>query len=364
MIVDDNITNLTACKVALSGEYAVLPAPSGEKMFKLLERVTPDLFLLDVEMPDMSGYEIIKIIKNNPALADIPVIFLTAMSDFGNELEGLSLGAVDYIAKPFSPPLLAKRIAVHLQIEAQKQVVKEQKKQLEFYVNNLERLVEDKTHTIMELQRAIFNLLAEVVEYRDYETGGHVARTSMYIELMIDELLKRDIYADEIKSWDRQFVVLSSQLHDIGKVAIRDSILLKPSKLTPEEFEEMKKHTTYGAKMIERIEDNTAERKFIEHAKIMALCHHEWWNGKGYPQKLENTNIPLQGRIMAVADVYDALITARPYKEAFTHKQAVEIIEKEAGTHFDPLIVEVFSAISSSFENILKKGGNPVQILG
>ncbi|MDR2400393.1 MAG: response regulator [Deferribacteraceae bacterium] len=355
MIVDDNITNLTACKVALAGEYAVLPASSGEKMLKLLERVKPDLFLLDVEMPDMNGYEVIKIIKNNPELADIPVIFLTAMSDFGNELEGLSLGAVDYITKPFSPPLLVKRIGVHLQIEAQKQVVKEQKQQLEYYVNNLEQMVEAKTHTIMELQNAIFSLLSEVVEYRDYVTGGHVARTAVYIELMIEELLKRGIYADEISGWDRQLVVLSSQLHDIGKVAIRDNILLKPGKLTPEEFEEMKKHTTYGAKMIERIENNTTERKFIEHAKIMALSHHEWWNGRGYPCSLESVSIPLQGRIMAVADVYDALITARPYKEAFTHKQAVEIIGREAGTHFDPQIAGVFADISGAFENILRK---------
>jgi putative two-component system response regulator len=353
MIVDDNITNLTACKVALAGEYAVLPASSGEKMFKLLERIKPDLFLLDVEMPDMSGYDIIKIIKNNPEIADIPVIFLTAMSDFGNELEGLSLGAVDYITKPFSPPLLVKRIGVHLQIEAQKQVVKEQKQQLEYYVNNLEQMVEDKTHTILDLQNAIFSLLTEVVEYRDYVTGGHVSRTSMYIKLMLDELLEREIYADEINRWDRHLVILSSQLHDIGKVAIRDSILLKPGRLTPEEFEEMKKHTLYGAKMIEKIEANTTERKFIEHAKVMALTHHEWWNGKGYPNCLESINIPLQGRIMAVADVYDALITARPYKEAFSHEEAVEIIEKEAGTHFDPQIAGVFSDISGAFKDIL-----------
>jgi putative two-component system response regulator len=353
MIVDDNITNLTACKVALAGEYAVLPASSGEKMFKLLERIKPDLFLLDVEMPDMSGYDIIKIIKNNPEISDIPVIFLTAMSDFGNELEGLSLGAVDYITKPFSPPLLVKRIGVHLQIESQKQIVKEQKLQLEYYVNNLEQMVEDKTHTIVDLQNAIFSLLTEVVEYRDYVTGGHVSRTSMYIELMLNELLKREIYADEINRWDRHLVILSSQLHDIGKVAIRDSILLKPGRLTPEEFEEMKKHTLYGAKMIEKIEANTTERKFIEHAKIMTLTHHEWWNGKGYPNSLESINIPLQGRIMAVADVYDALITTRPYKEAYTHKEAVEIIEKEAGTHFDPQIAGVFSDISYAFKDIL-----------
>jgi putative two-component system response regulator len=349
MIVDDNITNLTACKVALAGDYAVLPATSGEKMFKLLERVKPDLFLLDVEMPEMNGYEIIKIIKSNPEIAHIPVIFLTAMSDLGNELAGLTLGAVDYITKPFSPPLLVKRIELHLQIEDQKHTVQEQKQQLEYYVNNLELLVENKTHTISELQNAIFSLLSEVVEYRDYVTGGHVFRTSRYIELMIQELLKRDIYSSEIKTWDLHLVVLSSQLHDIGKVAIRDSILLKPGRLTPEEFEEMKKHTIYGAKMIERIEANTTERKFIEHAKILALTHHEWWDGNGYPYNLAGHNIPLQGRIMALADVYDALINTRPYKEALSHKEALRIIEKESGTHFDPSIAAVFLDIADSF---------------
>jgi putative two-component system response regulator len=167
---------------------------------------------------------------------------------------------------------------------------------------------------------------------------------------MIRELLKRNIYSSEIKTWDLHLVVLSSQLHDIGKVAIRDSILLKPGRLTPEEFEEMKKHTIYGAKMIERIEANTTERKFIEHAKILALTHHEWWDGNGYPYNLAGNNIPLQGRVMALADVYDALINTRPYKEALSHREALTIIEKETGTHFDPSIAAVFLDIADSFD--------------
>ena len=335
MLVDDNITNLSMGKSALCAHYDVYTVPSGEKLFKILGSITPDIILLDVEMPEMNGYEVIKILKADQYTAPIPVIFLTAKNDMDSELKGLSLGAIDYIAKPFSVPLLLKRVEVHLLVESQK-------RQLREYNTNLQKMVEEKTQTVLELQNAVFDLLTEVVEYRDDETGVHVSRTRGYYEVMVDALLSDSSYRDEVLSWDIRLVVLSSQLHDIGKVAIRDSILLKPDKLTESEFEEMKRHTLYGGAIIERIERNTPERGFIDHAKIMAMTHHERWDGRGYPAGLAGTDIPLQGRIMALVDVYDALISKRPYKQPYTHEEAVHIIKDEAGRQFDPELVRVF----------------------
>ncbi|MDR2704963.1 MAG: response regulator [Planctomycetaceae bacterium] len=344
LLVDDNITNLTTGKNALANHYDVFTTPSAEKMFKILEKITPDMILLDVEMPEMNGYEVIKILKGHRKTASIPVIFLTARNDPESELEGLSLGAIDYVTKPFSPPLLLKRIEVHLLVESQRQ-------QLMTYNNNLQRLVEEKTQTVLELQNAVFDLLAEVVEYRDDVTGGHVGRTQQYVRILLNGLLQNRVYSEEIESWDLRLVILSSLLHDVGKVAIRDSILLKPSRLTAEEFEEMQNHTIFGAKIIGKIEKNTSERKFIKHAKLMAATHHEWWDGTGYPTGLEGTSIPLQGRLMAIVDVYDALVSRRPYKNAMSHEQAIEIIEYGNGSHFDPAIVEVFLKIADEFKN-------------
>lgn len=334
-MVDDNITNLSMGKSALCAHYDVYTVPSGEKLFKILGYITPDIILLDVEMPEMNGYEVIKILKANQHTAPIPIIFLTAKNDMDSELKGLSLGAIDYIAKPFSVPLLLKRVEVHLLMESQK-------RQLREYNTNLQKMVEEKTQTVLELQNAVFDLLTEVVEYRDDETGGHVSRTRGYYQVMMDALLADSLYRDEVLTWDIRLVVLSSQLHDIGKVAIRDNILLKPGKLTESEFEEMKRHTLYGGAIIERIERNTPERGFIDHAKIMAMTHHERWDGRGYPAGLSGTDIPLQGRIMALVDVYDALISKRPYKQPYTHEEAVQIIVEESGRQFDPELVRVF----------------------
>ncbi|UQZ87793.1 two-component system response regulator [Deltaproteobacteria bacterium Smac51] len=335
MLVDDNITNLTMGKSALAPHYDVFTIPSGEKLLKVLERTTADLILLDVEMPEMDGYQVIRILKSSPGTADIPVIFLTARTDMGSELEGLSLGAIDYITKPFSPPLLLKRLEVHLLVEAQR-------RQLQNYNNNLQCMVEEKTRAVLGLQRAVFDLLSEVVEYRDDVTGGHISRTRKYFLILLNGLAGGRVYASEVASWDFELMVLSSQLHDIGKVAIRDSILQKPGPLTAEEFEEMKKHTVYGPKIIEKIEKNTSERNFISHAKNMAASHHEKWDGSGYPLGLTGLGIPLPGRLMAIVDVYDALISRRPYKEPLGHGQAVNIIRCGSGSHFDPALVEVF----------------------
>jgi putative two-component system response regulator len=335
VLVDDDYSNLTNGKNVLKKNYEVLTVPSGEKLFDLLRKLIPDIILLDIEMPGKNGYTVIQELKSNPKWAAIPVIFLTARMDVGSELEGLALGAVDYISKPFSPPILLKRIETQLKIESQK-------KQLYEYNAGLTHVVAEQTQSITELQTAIFSILASVVEYRDDETGAHVHRTRRYFRILIEGLLKKDFYREEIDAWDVRLILLSSQLHDIGKVAIPDAILLKPGKLAPEEFEIIKKHTVLGGQIIDDIKQELRQNQFIRYAKMMAISHHEKWDGSGYPYGLSEQDIPLQGRCMAIVDVYDALASERPYKKAFTHDAALEIISEGKGKHFDPLIVETF----------------------
>jgi putative two-component system response regulator len=335
VLVDDDYSNLINGKNVLKKHYEVLTVPSGEKLFALLKQITPDIILLDIEMPVMNGYTVLRELKKNPVTAEIPVIFLTARMDVGSELEGLSMGAVDYISKPFSPPLLRKRLENQLTSESQK-------KQLREYGNNLAQMVQEQTKTILELQTAIFSVLSNVVEYRDDETGAHVNRTQRYLRILIEALLKSNFYSDEINTWDTRLVLLSSQLHDIGKVAIPDAILLKPGKLTPEEFNIIKSHTVIGGQIIEGIEGDRQQHQFIHYAGVMAVSHHEKWNGTGYPHRLSGEDIPLQGRCMSIVDVYDALVSIRPYKKSFTHEEAMQIISQEKGLHFDPLVAEAF----------------------
>jgi putative two-component system response regulator len=347
IIVDDDITNLLVAKNNLSEKYDVFTVPSAEKLFLLLERVTPDMILLDVNMPIMSGYQAIQILKDSEKYACIPVIFLTAKSDTESELEGLTLGAIDYISKPFSPPLLFKRIEVHMLVE-------EQKQELHQLNAELTARVEAKTRSVSELQNALLHTMAELVEYRDNITGGHITRTQGYLEVMLNSLYESNLYEDEIKSWDKELVLQSAQLHDVGKIAIKDAILSKPGKLDPDEFEQVKEHTIFGEKIIDKIKESTTEWKFLEYAKTFIATHHEKWDGSGYPRGLKGEEIPLLGRLMAIVDVYDALISVRSYKEAFSHDEAVLTIKENSGTHFDPVIVEIFIKCEKEFERLGK----------
>jgi putative two-component system response regulator len=343
-LVDDDITNLTVGKNSLSDDYDTLTIPSGKKLLQLLETVHPDLILLDINMPDMDGYEVIQRLKQNAKTADIPVIFLTAKSDVESELRGLTLGAIDYILKPFSPPLLRKRIETHL-------LVLKQQNELKHYNDNLQDIVREKTQTVVELQSAVLNVVAELVECRDDITGGHITRTQNYLQILLDEIMKQKIYFGEISQWkELEFLLLSSQLHDVGKIMVPDVILKKPGKLTPEEFDLIKRHPTWGANIIEMIGRNTREKNFLLNARIFALYHHEKWDGTGYPSGLAGEKIPLLGRLMAIADVYDALVSKRPYKTPLEHERAKEIILEGNGSHFDPLLVGVFTTVADQFE--------------
>ena len=337
-LVDDDITNLTVGRNALADFYNIFTMNSGSRMMKMLEKNIPDLILLDVNMPEMSGYEAIKTLKSAKETKDIPVIFLTAKNDSESELEGLSLGAIDYIIKPFSPVLLRKRIEIHLELIN--------------YTHNLVKMVEEKTRTVVELQNSFLRTMAELVEFRDDITGGHIVRTQLYMNALLNALIELGMYEEETSTWDKNFILQSAQLHDVGKIRIRDSILQKPGKLTDEEFAEIKQHALLGETVIEKIKSNTTEQSFLEHAKILASTHHEKWDGSGYPKGLKGNEIPLEGRLMAVADVYDALVSERSYKKAFTHEEAVKIITSGSGKHFDPNIVVLFVYCAEEFHEI------------
>jgi len=343
ILVDDNPINLKLARNTLMEKYDVFTVPSAEKLFQLLEKTIPDIILLDVMMPEMNGYEAIKILKANHKTADIPVIFLTAKVDTNSELEGFVHGAVDYVSKPFSPQLLLKRVDVHVLVESQK-------RELKHINDNLQKIVEMKTEEVLELQNAVLKTMSNLVEYRDDVTGGHVERTEHFLETMIEEMITQNVYRDVLESWDIKLLLQSAQLHDVGKIAIRDNILMKPARLTAEEFEEMKKHTTFGEKVIEKIQESAKESVFLTHAKIMAGTHHERWDGSGYPRKLAGAEIPIQGRLMAFVDVYDALVSERPYKKAFSPEQALQIIKEGRGTQFDPSLVDVFTSAVQRFQ--------------
>ena len=344
VMVDDDITNLTLARNGLADTYSVFTAPSGKKLFELLQRIMPTLILLDIEMPVMDGYEVIKILKNTTKTAHIPVIFLTAKNDPDSEALGFDLGAVDYILKPFSQQLLIKRVGLHILLESQKQ-------ELERYTRDLEGEVRKKTRTVLELQSAILKTVAELVECRDNITGGHIERTQRYLAMLLDFMMEHNVYAEELLSWDAELFALSSQLHDVGKISIKDNILLKSGELTNDEFEEMKKHTTFGMDIIDKMKENTAESSFLNYARTLAGCHHEKWDGEGYPYGLTAAEIPLPGRMMAIVDVYDALTNDRPYKKAYTHEQSVAIIREGKGSRFDPLLVDVFLSHETEFKH-------------
>ena len=355
ILVDDAKANLAMGRDLLKTYYEVYPAPSADRLFELLENIIPDLILLDIEMPGMNGYDAIKKMKNNPEFSGIPVIFLTSMDDESSEMAGFDYGAVDYVTKPFSGPLLLKRIANQLLIVQQRKDLLTSQAALKDYADNLERKVRMKTQEVLNLQNAVLATVADLVEFRDKHTGGHISRTQRYLQALFDEMVRRGIYAEEISKWDMEFFLPSAQLHDVGKIAITDLILNKPGKLTPEEFEIMKTHVKVGVDAIQQIMSKTKEHAFLEHALLIAGTHHEKWDGSGYPSGLSGTNIPIEGRLMAIADVYDALISVRPYKKAFTHEEACKIIEDGSGSHFDAVLVGVFKNVAAEFQEIARK---------
>ena len=333
-VVDDNDTNLSMAEEALEEQYRVMTLPSATKMFALLEKIMPDLILLDIEMPEINGFDALRRLKTNTAYAGIPVIFLTSMNDAATEVHGFQLGVVDFISKPFSAPVLLNRIRTHLSIDD---------------------IIRERTAQIQKLQNGIIFVFADMVENRDDKTGGHVERTEYYIKILAEAMMERGVYSDAIRDMDLELLSLSARLHDVGKIAIPDRVLNKPGKLDDEEWLIMKTHTTKGEHVIDAMVARTDNVEFLRHAKLFAGYHHERWDGTGYPYGLKDTKIPIQGRIMAIVDVYDALVSSRPYKKAFGEEETLGIIKDSAGKHFDPYIMDVFLELTDQFSEIKLK---------
>ncbi|MDR3000906.1 MAG: response regulator [Fibromonadaceae bacterium] len=352
LIVDDNATSLAMAKEVLNGHYQTLTLSSAEKMFALFKKIKPDLILLDIEMPEMDGFTAIEKLKANENTVDIPVIFLTVHTDAEKESKGLELGAVDFVGKPFSSAVLLNRIANHLRID---EMIKKRTERIErLHQLRIDEAVKKRTERIERLQSGIVFTLANIAESGDKMTKGHIERTSLYVKILIDAMLAKGLYLDEMVEWDLNLVAASALLHDIGKFSIPSSILNKPAKLTPEEFAEMQQHVEEGELIIDQMIEKSGNALFLRHAKLFAGFHHERWDGKGYPREFKGEEIPLQGRIMAIVDVYDALISERPYKPVFSCEKAEEIILEGSGTLFDPKITDVFQDVKNAFAMVVK----------
>ena len=350
LLVDDVPENLELLTDCLGDDYRLMVATSGQRALELARRARkPDLVLLDIQMPGMDGYEVLSSLQADPTTAAIPVIFVTALSDSLREEKGLALGAVDYVTKPINAPILRARVSAHLALKASKDFLSDK-------AAFLEQEVSRRTREVVALQDVAVHAMASLAEARDNETGNHILRTKNYVRRLAEELAAAGHFMDLLTPEYIDRLYKSAPLHDIGKVGIPDHILLKPGRLTAEEFEVMKTHTTLGYEAIRKAEEALGmELDFFDCAKEIALYHQEKWDGSGYPEALSGEAIPLSARLMALADVYDALISERVYKRAFTHEESVAIIEEGRGAHFDPALVDVFLRIHEDFRDIARR---------
>ena len=346
LVVDDTEANVDILVEALDTDYDVSVAMDGKSALESVSMNPPDLILLDIVMPEMDGYEVCNRLKSDTKTVDIPVIFLTAMTDLENKTKGFELGAVDYITKPFEILEVKARVNTHLTLKTAKEFLAKQNE-------ILERKVQERTRELSATQDVTILSLASLAETRDNETGGHIRRTQHYIGLLAEHLKNHSTFWSFFeKDSTIDLLFKSAPLHDIGKVGVRDNILLKPGKLTPEEFDEMKKHTTYGRDALLKAEESLGSSSFLQLAREIAYTHHEKWDGSGYPEGVRGDKIPVSGRLMALADVYDALVSKRVYKPPMPHTKAVQIIEEGKGTQFDPNVVDAFLKVESRFKEI------------
>lgn len=347
LVVDDSPDILLLISNLLKDRYRVKLANSGEKGLQLVQAGTkPDLILLDIMMPGMNGHDVCATLKRDPATWDIPIIFLTAMSSIADEEAGLRMGAADYITKPISPPIVLARVETQLKIKAAADFLRDQN-------HYLEQQVAMRTEEVHAIQDVTILIMASLAETRDNETGNHIRRTQNYVKALAEHLRDHPRFLAYLTDRQIELLFKSAPLHDIGKVGIPDRILLKPGKLTAEEFEIMKTHTTIGRDAIVRAERQFGVSvEFLQCAKEIAYGHQEKWDGSGYPLGAAGDAIPISARLMAVADVYDALISRRVYKAPMTHAEAVDWIVLGRGRHFDPDIVDAFLAVQDQFQDI------------
>lgn len=348
LVVDDTEANVEILVDTLGDLYDVSVAMDGEWALNSVKEEKPDLILLDIVMPGMDGYEVCSRLKESADTRSIPIIFLTALTELASKTKGFELGAVDYVTKPFEVLEVQARVKTHLSLVLASHAIERQNEVLE-------EKVKERTKELAMTQDVTIHSMASLAETRDNETGGHILRTQQYVKLLADHLKEHPGFSEVLESRTIDLLFKSAPLHDIGKVGVPDAILLKPGKLTDEEFAEMKNHTTIGRDAIEKAISLLGQEStisFLHMAIQIVYNHHERWDGKGYPNGIAETDIPFPGRLMAIADVYDALICKRVYKPAFSHQKAATIIKEGRGTQFDPDVVDAFLDLEDAFRSV------------
>lgn len=351
LVVDDDTANLMLAKKILGGDFRIAAANSGEAAIRYLENNRPDLVLVDINMPDMDGFELFEKMKAHPQWRSISVIFLTADKSEETEIRCFHEGAVDFVGKPFLPDILNSRVKRTLELER--------------YRNSLEKMVEEQARQltgalrrISEMQEHVIVGMANLIESRDGSTGKHVKNTQTYVRMIVEELEHRGLFTDIINRNYIEKLCKAAPLHDVGKIQVPDSILQKPGKLTDEEYNRMKDHTSCSSAILDEIIGDVEEEDYIRLVKDVARCHHERWDGKGYPGGLSGEQIPLGARIMALADVFDALYEERCYKPAIRPIEKIYgILEEGKGTQFDPVITDVFLSLDVQLRDHLANRG-------
>ncbi len=363
--VDDQPDNLLVLEHYLGNDYALTTFRQGQALIDYFEAGgQADLILLDIVMPMPDGYSLCRWLKSTPLTRDVPVVFLTSLDSHTDEAFALSLGAEDFIHKPLSPPVVLARVRNHLLLSQTRQALQKQNQTLEILVAERTRKIKEQSDELAErseqliaAQSATISAFCSLVEARDNETGNHIRRTQHYMLALCEALRDHPSFAAELTAPNIQLLFKSAPLHDIGKVAIPDDILLKPGRLNDAEWAVMQRHAELGAAAIATAQGEVGNKNtsFLEYARQIAYSHHERWDGTGYPRRLAGRAIPLAGRLMAIADVYDALISRRVYKSALSHDAAIAIMREESGRHFDPEILEIMLSIAGRFDEIARR---------
>lgn len=348
LIVDDIDVNRKILLNILMESYHIYEACDGQQALDFVRQHPHELslILLDIIMPKLDGYEVLRQLKQDPVTKNIPVIMISALDSECDESRGLMEGAIDYITKPFNMHIIKCRVDNHIQLKR--------------YQNHLQELAEQQAQKILGMRESIYDAVTSIIEYRSLESGQHVKRIRLLCEAQLDYLYKNGVYPAELDACTIKLITRASSLHDIGKVSIPDCILTKPGPLTSQEMEIMKTHSEIGSRFIDSIDDHDDEL-FLKYAREICRYHHERWDGNGYPDKLAGEQIPLAARVVAVADVYDALVNPRVYKPAFTHEMARRILLEEKGKLFDPWLIDAFVEIENEFIDILRQHGDERQ---
>lgn len=341
LVVDDDKANLMIAQRLLTEEYRVAAVNSGELAMRYLGKNTPDLILLDIQMPEMDGFEVMRRIQEDSDWCRIPVIFLTADRSEQTEEACFKMGAVDYIGKPFVPAIMLQRVRRTLELEN--------------YRKNLEKMVEQQLQQITQLQQDIIITMANLIESRDGTTGEHIRRTSVYTRFLVEQMQEKGLYKEELTPVFIDYLCKAAPLHDIGKIMISDGILQKAGSLTSEEYDCIKLHAVEGGRLIRENMSRIVNKEFVDIASDVAAHHHEMWNGGGYPEGLSGNRIPLAARILAIADVFDALVAKRPYKEGMSVEQALSIMEAKRGENFEPSLIDVFVEAKDELQDLVNR---------